>query len=197
MTKADNGDVDLYLGDGLVTDLGTALNDNCQDSNPECESSVQEVLLSGSYGLQSRAIGLALLVGGIVLAILAAKVIETWKVIQLSNSVDKAVPLHFNAGKQTRLAKLSSWNKCADSCSSAASEISSATANPTATAIVVETASGDSGMQVSVPNIPTSVATSTINTATLTTGVVVSIATDSANGHNLGDYVIDFKDPGL
>ena len=77
-----------------------------------------------------------------------------------------------------------------------ASQVSSATANPSATEAVFKTGSGDSGMDVTITGIPMSSATSIVNTATLTTGVVVSTATDSANGHHPGDYVLHFNDQG-
>ena len=98
--RSNNGDVDLYLGDGLISDLGTTLKDNCQNNDPKCESSVQDVLrASGNYDLQSRQVGLVLAVGGILLGMFAFQISETWKMDQ-----SKPVPMHFNLGKEP------SWN---------------------------------------------------------------------------------------
>ena len=99
--KADNGDVNLDIGDSLVSDLGTALDQNCKENGPQCEEAVEKVLLSGQYELQSRNIGYVLAAGGIVLAIFVGKVIELW------NREDKKVPTHFNARKTRRLTLVS------------------------------------------------------------------------------------------
>lgn len=190
--KADNGDVDLYLGDGLINDLGTTLNYYCLNNGPKCETSVRDVLESGDYELQSRQIGVVAAVGGAILSMFAFQIYEFWRVDQ-----SKPVPPHFNLRKKRFGAPCASLIAQALALTLdvvAATLVSSVTANPSATDIVIKTGSGDSGVDVAVTSIPASSATSTINRATLATGIVVSTATGSANGHNSGDYLFHFSD---
>lgn len=81
-----------------------------------------------------------------------------------------------------------------------AAQVSSATADPSATEAVFKTADSDSGLDVVVTDIPSGTGAaggvSTVNTATLTTGVVVTQATDSADGHKPGDFLFQIKDQG-
>ncbi|KAL9637154.1 MAG: hypothetical protein Q9164_002378 [Protoblastenia rupestris] len=165
--KAPNGDLDLYLGDGVINQLGTTLREKCNDDGPDCESSVQNVLTSAQYDLQSRQVGVVLAVGGIVLASFVYQIIELFKSDDM-----KLTPVRINLP---------------------AAQLSSASASPTATEALFKTGGEDIGDLFPITAFPSG---SAINTGTLTTGVVVSTATDSANGHQLGDYIFDFKDEG-
>ena len=76
----------------------------------------------------------------------------------------------------------------------AAAQVSSAVAKPSATNVVIET--GNGGNTLDLPVTQFSATAPAINTATLTSGVLLTQATDSADGHAKGDYLFDIKDQG-
>jgi len=144
------------MSDCLISQIGTILKDKCASYNSECESGIETDLTNANYDLQSRQVGLVLALGGYLLASYVYMIIELHK-------VDKPVPQILNL---------------------AADEYSSMTAVKSATKAVLQTASADAGMDTPVTDIaPGLTSGPIISTGTLTTGVVLTTATDTANGN--------------
>lgn len=143
-----DGGYSLYLGDLVHTDLTTRAAANCGADNDGCEDSIQDGLLNAGYDLQSRAVGLLLIAGGIILASFAHILIELYKDSQQVPQI-----VHITGPE------VSSIKGAADD----------------VTGVVLQTAANDAGVAVPITQVPTGpvsasagTITSTINPSTIT-----------------------------